>query len=224
MSRRRALGRAALAAAALLVLVLVVAQLVLPGIAARRLHDRLERSGTVLHVAVHAFPAIELLWHHADSVDVRLGGYRATPGHLSDLLDEAAGVGSLHAGARVLTSGLLTLHDATLTKHGRVLTGAGRVQDSDLRSVIPGLDSVEPVASGSGRLVLRGTASLLGVSATVDAVVEASGGRLLVAPDVPFGGLATLVLFADPRVSVDRVQAIPVAGGFRVSVAAAVRP
>ena len=224
MSRSGAVRHAALAAVVLVLLVLVVAQLILPGIAAHRLRDRLGRSGTVLHVAVHAVPAVTLLWHHADSVDVRLGDYRATPGHLSDLVDEAAGVGSLHATAQVLTSGLLTLRDATLVKQDRRLTGTGRILDSDLRSVVPGLDSVVPVASSGGGLVLRGTASLLGLSATVDATVRAAGGRLLVAPDVPFGGLATLVLFADPRVSVDRVRATPLAGGFRVSVAATVRP
>ncbi|MBV9535447.1 MAG: hypothetical protein JO321_08570, partial [Solirubrobacterales bacterium] len=63
-----------------------MAQLVLPGVAAQQLRDRLARSGQVLEVKVEAFPAIELLWHQADRVVVRLGRYRATPGHLgSDL-------------------------------------------------------------------------------------------------------------------------------------------
>ena len=47
-------------AGAVLVL-LLVAQLVLPGIAAQRLRDRLSRSGQVLKVEVDAFPAVELL-------------------------------------------------------------------------------------------------------------------------------------------------------------------
>jgi hypothetical protein len=48
-------------------LVVIVGQLVLPGIAAQRLRDQLARNGQVLSANVHAFPAIELLWHHAES-------------------------------------------------------------------------------------------------------------------------------------------------------------
>ena len=47
----------------------------LPGIAAQRLRDRLSRSGRVLEVKVEAFPAIELLWHQADRVVVRMASY-----------------------------------------------------------------------------------------------------------------------------------------------------
>src|SRR5207248_45620 len=56
----------AIATVGVIVLLLVVAQLVLPGIAEQRLRDRLSRNGTVIQVHVSAFPAIELLWHHAD--------------------------------------------------------------------------------------------------------------------------------------------------------------
>ena len=79
------------------------------------------------------------------------------------------------------------------------------------------LDNVEPVASGNGRLTLRGTASFLGLTATVDATVAAQNGALVVAPDVPFGGIATLTLFNDPHVQVQSVSAATVPGGFRVT-------
>ena len=85
------------------------------------------------------------------------------------------------------------------------------------------LDDVEPIASGDGQLMLRGTASFLGLSATVDAIVAAQNGALVVAPDVPFGGIATLTLFNDPHVQVQSVSAATVPGGFRVSAAAGVR-
>ena len=55
------------------VLVLVLAQLFLPGIAAQHIRDQLSAHGTVEHVEVDAFPAIELLWHQADKVVVRMG-------------------------------------------------------------------------------------------------------------------------------------------------------
>lgn len=65
----------------------------LPGVAAQQLRDRLARSGQVLEVKVEAFPAIELLWHQADRVVVRLGRYRATPGHLGSDLAQAGDAG-----------------------------------------------------------------------------------------------------------------------------------
>ena len=113
--------------------------------------------------------------------------------------------------------GPLTLRNATLRKRGSELTGAATVTQADLRSAVFFLDNVEPVASGNGRLTLRGTASFLGLNATVDATVAAQNGALVVAPDVPFGGIATLTLFNDPHVQVQSVSAANVPGGFRVS-------
>ncbi|HEX4010567.1 MAG TPA: hypothetical protein VHX62_11185 [Solirubrobacteraceae bacterium] len=207
---------AALAAGLLVIAVLVVAQLVLPGIAAQRLRDQLARSGQVLSVKVSAFPAIKLLWHRADTVVVRLGRYRPRSGKLAGALDQAADVGTLTASAQEVDDGLLAFHDATLIKRGDRLTGTATVSDAQLRSAIPILTSVTPVASAGGRLTLRGTASLFGLSATIDATVSAQDGKLIVAPDVPFGGFATLTLFADPRLSVQSVSAAPAPGGFTV--------
>lgn len=195
-----------------------VSQLVLPGIAADRLRDRLAKSGRVLSVEVSAFPAIELLWHQADSVKVRMASYRSSPGHIGSLLNEAGDVGSLDASAQVLDSGLLTVRRATLRKRGTRLTGSATVTESDLRRAFPILQSVQPVASSNGRLTLRGTATVFGVTATVDATVAAVDGTLLVQPDVPLGALATVTVFSNPHVYVDGVSAAPRAGGFRVSV------
>jgi hypothetical protein len=212
-----------LGAAALLVVLLGVAQLVLPGIAAQRLRDRLSRSGRVLEVQVHAFPAIELLWHHADSVLVRMATYRATPSSLPSTLAQAGDVGTLHASAQLFQDGLLTLRNASLAKRGNGLTGAATVTQSDLRTALPILTSVTPVASGDGRLVLRGTATLFGLSATVDATVSAQNGKLVVTPDVPLGGLATVTVFSDSRIRVTGVSAAAVPGGFTVRGTAVLR-
>jgi hypothetical protein len=156
---------------------------------------------------VHAFPAIELLWHRADRVVIRIGQYRSSSGRLGSLLDEAADVGTLDASATVITAGLLTLRDASLHKSGSELSAGARVTESDLRRAVPFLDGVTPVASGAGQLTLRGTATLLGVTASVDATVGTQNGRLVVQPDVPFGPLATVTLFSDPRVQVLGVSA-----------------
>jgi len=214
---------AALGAVLLGLLLLVIAQLALPGVAEQRIRDQLQGSGQVLSVHVSAFPAIELLWHHADSVDVRLGRYNSTPAHLSSLLDQARDVGTLTASAREVQTGLLTLQDATLHKHGDQLTGSARVTEADVRSALPILRSVTPVTSEDGRLTVRGTATLFGVSATVDATVGAQDGKLVVVPDVPFGGLATITVFSDPRVAVQSVGATAAGDGFVVHATARLR-
>jgi LmeA-like phospholipid-binding len=207
---------AALTAVAVVVLVFGVAQLVLPGIATQRLRDQLARSGQVLQVEVHAFPAIELLWHHADSVLIRLGRYRSDSAELGSKLGQSSSVGSLRASVGELDTGLLTLRDATLVKHGAQLSASATVTEADLRAALPILQSVTTVASAGGQLTLQGTATLFGVTASVDATVRAQDGQLVVTPDVPFGGLATISVFSDPHVAVEAISAAPAPGGFSV--------
>ncbi len=207
----------------LAIVVLAVAQLVLPGIAARHIRDQLRGSGEVRSVSVHAFPAIELLWHHADRVTVALGADQADAGRLGHLLGQAGDVGTLTATAATVRIGLLTLHDATLTAHGHSLSGTGTVADSDLQRAIPLLESVTPIASAGGALTLRGTATLLGISASVDATVAARAGALVIAPDLPLGGLATITIFAQPQIAVTGVSASAISGGFVVRATARLR-
>jgi hypothetical protein len=213
----------AIATAGVVILVLVVAQLVLPAIATDRLRDRLSKSGNVISVEVHAFPAIKLLWNHADRVVVRMGRYQSGAGALGDLLSQTSDVGSVDASAQEFSSGLLTVRDAALRKRGNELVGTALVIESDLRRAIPILQSVVPVESSDGRLTLRGTASLFGVTATVDATVSTSDGNLIVAPDVPFGGFATLTVFSDTHVEVQSVGASSAPGGFRVTATGTLR-
>lgn len=212
-----------LSTAALVGILLVLAQLLLPGIAANQLRDRLSPNGHVISVDVEAFPAIELLWHQADKVVVRMRDYRSGTGHLGSLLSQAASVGTLDASAQVLTAGLLTVRDATLSKRGSTLSAGATVTQADLRTAVPFLDSVTPVASGGGALTLRGTATLFGVTGSVDATVTAQNGALIVSPEVPLGGLATVTVFSNPHVAVQRISAAPAAGGFSVQAQATLR-
>ena len=205
----------ALAVVGVVLAVLIVAQLALPGIAASRLRDQLAHSGTVLSVQVSAFPAIKLLWHHADKVVIRMGRYQSGASDLGNRLSDAAGVGTIDASVQELDSGALTLR-----KRGRELVGSATIMQSDLRAAVPFLQHVQPVASSGGQLILRGTASLLGLTASVDAVVAARDGTLVVAPDVPFGGIATITLFDNPHVHVQSVSASTVPGGFQLDAQA----
>jgi hypothetical protein len=213
----------ALGVVGVVLLVLVVAQLALPGIAEDRLRDQLSKSGTVLSVRVSAFPAIELLWGQADSVIVRMGRYQAGASEIGNKLGRAADVGSLDVSAHEVQSGALTLRDARLRKQGSELIGSATVMQADLRAAVPFLDNVQPVASSGGQLILQGTASLLGLRASVDAVVGARDGALVVAPAVPFGGIATITLLDDPHVRMQSVSAVTVPGGFRLRAEAQVQ-
>jgi hypothetical protein len=214
---------AALAGLLFIILVLVVAQLVLPGIAAQRLRDRLATSGQVRSVSVSAFPAIELLWHQADSVSVNLGRYRSTPSGLTGLLNQTAAVDRLKASAAELDTGLLTLRNTMLRKSGAQLSGSAEITESDLRTALPVLNSVTPVSSGGGRIIFQGTATLFGVSATVTATLAPQNGALLVTPNVPLGGLATIRVLSDPRVTVEGVAASRTASGFAVTATGRIR-
>lgn len=204
-----------------MVVLLTVAQLILPGIAAEQLRDRLAHSGRVVSVDVEAFPAIELLWHQAGRVDVHLASYRAaTTTRLGHALAQTADAGTVNATVDTLGTGLVTLRDVTLHKRGDVLTGRALLTEGDLQAALPPGLAVQPVASGGGKLVLQGTAFGL----TADATLSSQDGALQIAPDLPFvGGLLTVTVFRDPHVDVRGVGATEVPGGFAVSASARLR-
>jgi DUF2993 family protein len=216
MRRLRAL---AIGVAAIVVM-LVVAQIVLPGVAAQQLRDRLSRNGRVLSVSVSAFPAIELLWHQADKVVVRMARYHSTTGHLQGLLNESSDTDSLDASARELDTGLITLHNAALRKRGNRLVGTATVTTADLRSALGGvIQHLQPVASGNGELTFQGT--VFGV--TADATLRAQDGALVVSPDVPLLNLITVKVFRDPHIYVEGVGAHDAVTGFTVQGRARLR-
>jgi hypothetical protein len=214
---------AALAIAAVVVVVIAVSQLVLPGIAARDVRSRIGHDGEVLSVKVSAFPAIQLLWDHADTVSIKLGDYRAPPNDVPGLLQEAGDVGTLNVSIATLRSGQLTLRDVTLTKRGSELVGSARVEDADLRAALPVIDSVTPISSADGQLRLRGKGGAFGISATVTAVVTTSDGKVVVAPAGLLGDFLNVTVFDDPDVFVQSVTGAAVSGGLTVSVRAELR-
>lgn len=214
----------ALVVVALVLAFLAACQLVLPGIAAGRLRGMLARSGSVRSVSVSAWPAVELLWHHADSVTVSMRSWSSAPGRLDGRVSSLGDVGTVHATVGVVHVGLLTIHRASLAASGGRIVGEGTVRESDLRGAVPFLRSVVPVTSAGGRLVLRGTASVLGlIGGSLDATVRAAGGALVLSPDVALGGLATVTVFSSRSVRVTGVSARPVRGGFVARVTGRLR-
>lgn len=198
---------------------LALAQLLLPGFAEQRVRSRVGRYGGVQSVRVHAFPAIELLWGHADSVSVRAGDLRLTPTQTVDLLAEARGVGSLDVAARSLRDGPLTLHGARLRKRGSSVYGEGEVRAEELRALPGGLEA-QPLRSGGGSVRVRASGGLFGVRASLVTTVGPSEGKLVAQPeDVAFAGFARVTLFADRRLAVEAVG-FDVPGGAGASGAA----
>jgi hypothetical protein len=196
--------------------VLALAQLILPGLAARKVRDMLRGDGVVAAVHVRAFPAIELLWRHADAVTITLQRFSANTGRVAHLLDGSGDVDRLDVSAGTVQIGLLRLHDASLRESGGSLSAHGRVTEADLRAAVPFLHSVVPIVSANGALTLRGTAGALGFSVSADATVTAHSGALVVTPDVPF--LAPVTVFADPHLAVTAVSGAPAPDGFTVTV------
>lgn len=207
-----------------LLVAMVALQLILPEVAEDRLRDRIERNGTVEEVRVESFPALGLLFGaKADATTIRMRDGHAGPGRFADLLAGTADTEELDAtvdGARIL---VLRLRRLTLRKRGRDIVGTATVSDADLRDALPGDFDVRPVASGDGALVFEGSASILGRRLRGQVVVAARNGKVLLAPNVLFGGFLSLTIFSDPRIEVLDVSARQRPGGFTLTARSRLR-
>ncbi len=219
--RLRALrpARVAVFVAIALVTVIVLAQLALPPLAERSLRGRLEDEAQVERVDVRAFPAVQLLWRHADRVEVELGELRAGSGRIADLFDEAGRVEEVGARVRTLRTGRLTLRGARLRKDGDLVEGEARVTDADVRAALPANVKVRPVRVEGSDLVIEGSIRVLGRSVGLKGRLAVREGGLVIAPEgVPLvGGLLTVTVFRDPRLRVDAVGARAARNGFVVT-------
>jgi hypothetical protein len=214
--------RGLLVAAAVLVAVLVVAQLALPGLAARRLRSDLEEHGHRVHVDVSAFPAIKLLWGKADRVTATVGDYTSGgPGSGSSLADSLArtdGTDELDVRVAVLDVLLLRMHDVRLRKRGDVLTGRVKVEREDVNAALPPRLHVAGRALGGDALALSGSTSVFGARVRGRARVLLDKGRIIIRPEgIPLASLVSFPIFSDPRVAVDALGAQRAPGGFVLS-------
>jgi LmeA-like phospholipid-binding len=206
--------RAALALIGLAVAALVGGQLALPRAAERRITSDLSKSGHVTHVDVEAVPALKLLFHHADRVEVEMSEVRAgTTGKLVELLRRTKETKELDAKATLVTLGPLRLHNASLRKRHDELSGQATVSEAELAAALPSQLRVRPVEDPSGELVLEGAVGPI----TARARLTARDGALVIAPEGLLGGLGSLTLFKDSRVQVTDVGSRPGPGGFTLT-------
>jgi hypothetical protein len=224
--RGNARYRFSMAAVGLVVLVLALTQLLLPHIAVQRVRERLGRYGTVTSVSVSAFPALELLWGDMDNLDLRTSRMAVAVDQIGNLLWSARGSRDLtfsSSQARLLAGsfadGGLALTDVDLRKRGAALNSQATLDEADLRAALPAGFEIQPLASGSGAVEVRASGSLFGVRASVNGVITAAEGKLVVVPvGIPFGSLLTVTLFSDPRIFIQAIAASSQPGGYRFTI------
>jgi hypothetical protein len=205
-----------------------LAQIFLPKIAASKISSRVGKYGSIEHVHVSAWPAIKLLWGDADTVEVRASHLRVTPSQTAKLLAEAHGISDLDLSSLAASEGSLPLSDVSLHKHGHKLSAHAFVTQADVKAALPEGFDVELLGSSEGQVEVRASGGLFGIGASVNAVAQASGGKLVVHPRGLLLEALKLTLFADPRVYIESVEAHTASGdggasGYRLGIGASLR-
>jgi hypothetical protein len=191
----------------ILVLVTVLAELLVPGLVARRVRDRVGRYGTVRSVSVSVQPAIKALWGSIDSLTVRAGALSLSPAQAADLIAQASGVDRLDATAPSVRLDGLALTDASFSKRGSALHAVAYATAQAVAAALPPGVSVALLGSGAGQVTVRVTGALFGIGASVNAAASADAGAIVVSPTTPLLGGVRLTLFSDPRIHVEALAA-----------------
>jgi hypothetical protein len=202
----------ALVGAGLVVVVLVAAQLILPRVAEHVARTRAARYGTVLGVHVSAFPAVELLWEHAQSASLRYGSASMSQQQAVDQLWQARGIDRLDVTAVSLQVGTVGLQDVVMHKRGAAVEVVGTVGEESVRKALPAGMELQGVAVEGGNLEVHAAAEVFGARISVAARVVLAEGAIVVEPQgLPLGGLARVSVFSDPRLRVEALSFAPVA-------------
>ncbi len=193
-------------------LLLMLAQAILPVLAARVLRDRIKPYGALQSVSVSAWPAIELLWGHADSISATARSLRLPAAEMTKLAWEGRGlhhldfkVDRLYLTLPALTNGIV-LHNVAMHKQDATMSTRATLTQADLAAALPSGFTVQPVASGGGQVEVHASGGLFGVQTSLDVLVKPLEGRLVAEPrGFPFAELATITLFSDPHLKVQSV-------------------
>jgi LmeA-like phospholipid-binding len=199
--------RIALWAVGALAVLLVLAQVFLPKIAASRISSRIGKYGHVEDVHVSAWPAVKLLWKHADTVRVHASHVRITPPQTAKLLAEARGTAHLDLTVDRAREGPLALSGVSLHKRGDRLSAQAHVSEAAVQAALPPGFRAQLLGSEGGKVRVQASGGLFGVGASVQAVAEARDGKLVVHPVGALIEALRLTLFSNPRVYLTGVSA-----------------
>ena len=130
-------ARIALGLSGAIVVLLLVAQLVLPAIAARIAREQIGKYGTVRSVSVKAFPAVELLWGHAESARIETGQLDMSVSQFDGLLPRMRGIERIDMNASGLQLGSVRMSDVSTVKRGGELDVRASLTQADLQSALP---------------------------------------------------------------------------------------
>ena len=131
-------------AVALVALLLLASQLILPGVVAGKIEDRLTAHGGTAHVEISAFPAVGLLFDRGDRIEVRGSGVRLDlRGQPRDALDRLDGFGDVDVRLDRLTAGPL--------EHGRLGLSRSGGRDSAFGLTVSGEVTPAGLARYAGR-------------------------------------------------------------------------
>ncbi len=216
--------RIALAAAGVVVLLLVLAQLLLPTVAARIARGQIEKYGPVRSVSVHAFPAIELLWGHAQSARIDTGELRMSVSQFDGLLPRLRSIERVDMTIAGLALGSLRAQHVHVSTRGDALQLQATVTTADVQSALPpGIQATLVPSPSGGGVAIHVTGSLFGIGASLLATLAAQEGKLIAAPQgVPFASFARVTVFSDPHVFVQDVALAsgPGAGDYTLTLRA----
>jgi hypothetical protein len=219
--------RIALGAVGGVVVALGLAQLLLPKLAAQRVRSELAHYGVVRSVSVSAFPAIELLWGHAQSASVSAVNIAMSPDEANQLMGRARGVQRLDIHATTMHLGTLVLNEVDLRKRDDHIYIDGLLSEADLRAMLPGSTGFELLASRSGGATMRVKGKLFGVATALNVQLSAVEGKLVAQPQGSlFAGLVKVTLLSVPSIDVRSIAVADVSStetadpAFRVSVTA----
>lgn len=183
-----------------------ISQVVLPRLAASHIRDDLLRNGVGARVSVSAFPALELLFGHADTVDVHVhrmlsGG----EGNVHRLLADIGNVGELNASVDRMSLLGFPAEDVMVHKRGAELSASATITRPGIESVIPKSISLNTAEEGGNSLRMTFEARPLGHRIRVAARLIAADGQLRAVPDAAGLEFLHLTAFSDPSLSITGV-------------------
>jgi hypothetical protein len=227
---RTTVARVLTIGAVVLVAILALAQVLLPRLAEHGVRSAFGSQASGVHADIQATPAIKLLWHRADKVQITVD--RLAP----DSSSGGRSVGEMIAGLKVAPELDVRINDlqargmhvrgVTLHKDGDEVTGRADVDLRALQGVLPAGMRVQPLTAPSGEIRLEGTISPLGTPIHARATLLAEDGGIVVRPEglpLGLGSAVSVPVFSDERIAIEGLGARPSETGVVLTARARLR-